>query len=110
MGGPQIDPPRTLTQLNSGLAPDGSRYVSANVACGYPVIDLSTPMLRQLQVKLGSDAIDVTTGDFATTRVADTFQLVYLIYNTIENVTTQRRTSHLLSERRAPRGRRLLCH
>jgi hypothetical protein len=46
-------------------------------------------MLRQLQAKPGADAIGVTIGDFATTRVADKFQLVYLIYNTIENLTTQ---------------------
>ena len=35
------------------------------------------------------DAIDVTIGDFATTRVDGTFRLAYLVFNTIGNLTTQ---------------------
>src|SRR5260370_41815219 len=52
-------------------------------------IDLSPPMVEQLQAKPGADDIDVTIGDFATTRVRGTFRLAYLVYNTIENLTTQ---------------------
>ena len=37
----------------------------------------------------GRRAIGVTIGDFATTRVDGTFSLVYLVYNTIRNLTTQ---------------------
>jgi hypothetical protein len=46
-------------------------------------------MIDQLREKPGSEDIDVTIGDFATTRVGQTFRLAYLVYNTIENLTTQ---------------------
>jgi SAM-dependent methyltransferase len=52
-------------------------------------IDLSPAMVDRLRTKPGGDAIDVTVGDFATTRVDGPFQLVYLVYNTITNLTTQ---------------------
>src|SRR5258708_24415971 len=46
-------------------------------------------MIAQLRAKPGAEAIGVTVGDFASTTVAGTFRLVYLVYNTIENLTTQ---------------------
>jgi SAM-dependent methyltransferase len=52
-------------------------------------IDVSAAMIAQLQAKVGANAIGVTVGDFATVRVDATFQLAYLVYNTIENLTTQ---------------------
>jgi SAM-dependent methyltransferase len=52
-------------------------------------IDISPAMVAQLRTKPGSDAIGLTIGDFATTRVAGTFSLVYLVYNTIGNLTSQ---------------------
>jgi SAM-dependent methyltransferase len=52
-------------------------------------IDLSPAMVARLRAKPGAEAIGVTIGDFATTRVAGTFKLAYLVYNTIENLTTQ---------------------
>src|SRR3954464_15513653 len=52
-------------------------------------IDLSRPMVEHLRAKPGGDAIPVTIGDFSATRVDGTFGLVYLVYNTIMNVTTQ---------------------
>lgn len=52
-------------------------------------IDLSEAMVSQMRAKPGADAIEVTIGDFATTRVAGTFRLAYLVFNTIENLTTQ---------------------
>jgi SAM-dependent methyltransferase len=60
-------------------------------ARGVPVhgIDLSPYMLAELATKPGADAIGVTTGDFATTRVDRTFRVAYLVFNTIMNVTTQ---------------------
>lgn len=60
-------------------------------ARGVPVheIDISTPMLEQLRRKPGSEKIGITNGDFAITRVHGTFRLVYLVYNTIMNLTTQ---------------------
>lgn len=58
---------------------------------GVPVhgIDLSRAMVARLRGKPGGDAIGVTIGDFATTRVDGTFTLAYLVFNTIMNLTTQ---------------------
>ena len=60
-------------------------------ARGVPIhgIDISQPMLKQLQSKPGSEQIGVTIGDFAETRIHGTFRLVYLVFNTIMNLTTQ---------------------
>jgi SAM-dependent methyltransferase len=60
-------------------------------ARGVPVhgIDISEPMLEQLRSKPGSEQIGITGGDFASTRVPGAFRLVYLVYNTIMNLTTQ---------------------
>src|SRR5205823_4312533 len=52
-------------------------------------IDSSEAMVVRLRAKPGSDAVDVTIGDFATTRVDGAFRLAYLVYNTITNLTTQ---------------------
>ena len=52
-------------------------------------IELSPHMVKQLQAKPGADAVTVTVGDMTTTRVPGAFRLVYLVANTIMNVTTQ---------------------
>jgi hypothetical protein len=52
-------------------------------------IDLSRAMVARLREKPGGTAIPVTIGDFATTRVPGEFSLVYLVYNTITNLTSQ---------------------
>ncbi len=52
-------------------------------------IELSPHMAGQLAAKPGAEAVPVTIGDMATTRVRSTFRLVYLVANTIMNVTTQ---------------------
>jgi len=52
-------------------------------------IDLSRAMVARLRAKPGGDAIGVTIGDFATTRVDGGFSLVYLVFNTIMNLTSQ---------------------
>ncbi|MBA9001931.1 class I SAM-dependent DNA methyltransferase [Thermomonospora cellulosilytica] len=58
---------------------------------GVPVhgIDLSRAMVARLRAKPGGDEIGVTIGDFATTRVPGAFSVVYLVFNTIGNLTTQ---------------------
>lgn len=58
---------------------------------GVPVhgIDMSRAMVARLRDKPGGDAVDVTIGDFATTRVDGTFSVAYLVFNTIMNLTTQ---------------------
>ncbi|HUY24147.1 MAG TPA: methyltransferase domain-containing protein, partial [Candidatus Saccharimonadales bacterium] len=52
-------------------------------------IDLSPAMVARLRAKPGAERVEVTIGDFATTRVAETFRLAYLLCNTIMNLTTQ---------------------
>jgi hypothetical protein len=52
-------------------------------------IDVSEPMVAKLREKPGGDSIPVTIGDIATTRVPGEFQLVYIPYNTITNLTEQ---------------------
>ena len=52
-------------------------------------IDLSEAMVARLRAKPGAEAIGVTIGDFATTTVDGRFSLAYLVFNTINNLTTQ---------------------
>jgi len=52
-------------------------------------VELSPAMIAQLRAKPGADAIEVVEGDMTTTRVAGDFGLVYLVYNTITNLTSQ---------------------
>jgi SAM-dependent methyltransferase len=52
-------------------------------------IDLSEAMVERLREKPGSERIGTTIGDIATTRVEGAFTLVYLVFNTIGNLTTQ---------------------
>ncbi|MBL7491886.1 class I SAM-dependent methyltransferase [Frankia sp. AgB1.9] len=58
---------------------------------GVPVhgIDLSRAMVARLRAKPGGSALDVTIGDFATTVVGGGFAVAYLVFNTINNLTTQ---------------------
>jgi SAM-dependent methyltransferase len=52
-------------------------------------IELSPHMVEQMRAKPGGDSLPVTIGDMTCTRLASSFQLVYLVANTIMNVTTQ---------------------
>jgi len=52
-------------------------------------VELSPHMVEQFRAKSGADTVPVTIGDMTTTRVPGTFKLVYLVANTIMNVTTQ---------------------
>src|SRR4051794_28321399 len=52
-------------------------------------IELSSAMVEQLRAKPGADAIDVAIGDMTTTRVEGEFSLVYVVWNSINNVTSQ---------------------
>jgi SAM-dependent methyltransferase len=84
----------------AGLAGDGAalelaigtgRIALPLATRGVPVtgIDLSEAMVARLRAKPGGDAIPVTIGDIATTRVAGSFTLVFLVFNTIMNLTSQ---------------------
>ncbi len=52
-------------------------------------IDVSAAMVARLRAKPGGQDIDVTIGDFATTKVDGSFAVAYLVFNTIMNLTTQ---------------------
>ena len=52
-------------------------------------IDVSQAMVARLREKPGGEEIPVAIGDFATTRVDGAFSLSYLVFNTINNLTTQ---------------------
>ena len=58
---------------------------------GLPVsgVELSPDMVAQLRMKPGGSEIPVALGDMAATRVDGSFALVYLVRNTILNLTTQ---------------------
>jgi SAM-dependent methyltransferase len=52
-------------------------------------IDNSDAMLARLRQKPGADRIHAIAGDMAATRVEGDFSLVYLVFNTIFNLTSQ---------------------
>ena len=52
-------------------------------------IDNSEAMLARLREKPGAERIHAVAGDMAMTRVEGEFSLVYLVFNTIFNLTTQ---------------------
>ncbi len=91
--GPTVD---LLAELAGGgvaleLAIGTGRVALPLAARGVPVsgIELSTAMAERLRAKVGAHDIEVTVGDMATTRVERSFRLVYLVFNTIGNLTTQ---------------------
>jgi len=58
---------------------------------GVPVhgIELSNAMAAKLRAKPGAEKIGVTIGDFASATVDGSFSVAYLVFNTINNLTTQ---------------------
>jgi SAM-dependent methyltransferase len=60
-------------------------------ARGVPVhgIELSRAMVARLREKPGGEEIGVTIGDFSTATADGTFTLAYLVFNTINNLTTR---------------------
>jgi SAM-dependent methyltransferase len=100
--GEQFDPAviAATAEFLAGLAGDGAalelgigtgRIAVPLVQRGVRVhgIDLSEAMVARLRAKPGAEQIGVTIGDFATTRVEGEFALAYLVFNTINNLTTQ---------------------
>ena len=61
----------------------------AAIAVDVAGIELSRAMLARLRAKRHGSAIPVTVGDMRSARAEGTFSLVYLVFNTIMNVTTQ---------------------
>lgn len=73
------------------LAVGTGRVALPLAARGVPVsgIELSSAMVERLRAKDPDGVVDVTMGDMATTVVDGSFRLVYLVFNTIGNLTTQ---------------------
>ncbi len=73
------------------LAVGTGRIALPLAARGVPVagIDMSRAMVARLRAKPGAEAVEATVGDMTTTRVEGTFSVVYLLFNTIMNLTTQ---------------------
>ena len=85
-----------LAELAAGgpvleLAVGTGRIAAPLAVRGIPVagIELSRAMAARVPDKPGGPAVDVTIGDMTSTRVPGEFSLVYLVFNTISNVTTQ---------------------
>ncbi len=85
-----------LVELTSGgaameFAIGTGRVAIPLAARGVPVagIELSTDMLAVLRSKPEASDITAVEGDMAVTRVEGEFSLVYLVYNTITNLTSQ---------------------
>lgn len=92
-----LDP---MVDLLADLAGDGpvlefavgtGRVALPLAARGMPMygLELSAPMAEQLREKPGSEGVEVTVGDMTTTVVPGSFSLVYVVANSIMNVTTQ---------------------
>lgn len=52
-------------------------------------IELSQAMVDEMRKKPGGAAIETIVGDMTTAKMAGDFALVFLVYNTIDNLTTQ---------------------
>ena len=89
-----------VVQVLADLAGDGpvlefavgtGRIAAPLAVRGVPVsgIEMSRAMAARVSDKPGGDAVAVTIGDMTSTRVAGEFSLVYLVCNTISNVTSQ---------------------
>ena len=53
-------------------------------------VELSAPMTARLRTKVSATELPVVLGDMATTKVAGKFSLVYLLWNSIANLRTQK--------------------
>ncbi|MCW6009404.1 class I SAM-dependent methyltransferase [Micromonospora sp. CPCC 205371] len=52
-------------------------------------IDYSRPMVDVLRGKPGSDRVEVVVGDMASAAIPGSFDLVYVVFNSISNLLTQ---------------------
>ena len=52
-------------------------------------IEFSADMISELRKKSGGKSIDVRQGDMTTTEMGRTYSLVFLVFNSIMNLTTQ---------------------
>jgi SAM-dependent methyltransferase len=94
------DAPDTVIDVLAELAGDGAalEFAIGTGRIALPLaqrgvrvagIDNSEAMLRRLRAKPGADRIESVAGDMASTRLDGEFSLVFLVFNTISNLTTQ---------------------
>ena len=90
------DSVETLAELAQGgkileLAIGTGRVALPLAARGLTVhgIEASKEMVANLREKPGGSTITVEIGDMSKVRLNDTFDLIYLVFNTIFNLTTQ---------------------
>lgn len=95
------EPLRLEVDFLAGLCGSGGRALELAIGTGRTAlplaargvtvagVDLSEAMVARLRAKPGGRDLEVVLGDVSTARVAGTFDLVYLLFNTIGNVTTQ---------------------
>lgn len=96
MLGETLDSVDVLAELSGGgnvleMAIGTGRVALPLAARGLSVqgIEVSEAMVAKLREKPGGRDIHVEIGDMARVRVAGAFDLVYLVFNTIFNLTTQ---------------------
>jgi SAM-dependent methyltransferase len=95
--------PGAAVEFLAGLVPDGGRALELAVGTGrmaLPLaghgitvvgIDGSAAMVERMRAKPGGSSIAVVIGDMADVEVDGPFQLAYLVYNTLFNLTSQAR-------------------
>jgi SAM-dependent methyltransferase len=94
--GDEADAVAFLTDLAQGgraleLAIGTGRIAVPLAARGIRVdgVDVSPAMVARLQAKAGADQISVVMGDFAEVPVQGTYQLIFVVFNTLFNLLTQ---------------------
>jgi SAM-dependent methyltransferase len=87
---------KKLTQLAQGgrcleLAIGTGRVALPLQAAGLQVdgIEFSADMIMEFKKKAGSSSIEVRQGDMTTTEMGQTYMLVFLVFNSIMNLTSQ---------------------
>ncbi|WP_171209769.1 MULTISPECIES: bifunctional 2-polyprenyl-6-hydroxyphenol methylase/3-demethylubiquinol 3-O-methyltransferase UbiG [unclassified Ruegeria] len=61
----------------------------ADMGANVKGIELSRAMVQRLREKETGKPLDITIGDITSARVEGAFSLVFLVFNTIDNLTTQ---------------------
>lgn len=96
--GPTVDLLAEYARAEDGGAGDALEFAIGTGRVAVPLnergvevhgIEISPAMVDQLRRKSGGATIPVTIGDMATTRLGRTFGLVFLVFNTIQNLLTQ---------------------
>lgn len=108
------DSVETLAELADGgkvleLAIGTGRVALPLAARGLAVhgIEASEAMVTKLKAKPGGSEIPVTIGDMAEVKLPESFDLIYLVFNTIFNLTTQEaqvRCFHNVARHLSPEG------